>query len=105
MQEAITTFLNELVLKEGLFIVLVAFVLGDIIKKATPINNQYIPAIVAVISAVVAVFTPFVEGELVVKIFKGIILGWAATGGYETFRNIITTAKANAAAKKNDTTK
>jgi len=99
MEEMITTFLYETLLEEGMFVVMFAFVLAEIIKKATPINNDYIPAIIAVISAVVAVFTPFIEGEIIVKILKGVMLGWAATGGYETFRNVVASFKANKANK------
>lgn len=93
MEELITNFLYESILQEGMFIVVFAFVLGELIKKATPINNDWIPAIIAAISAVVAVFTPFIQGEVIVKILKGIILGWAATGGYETVRNLAATFK------------
>lgn len=93
MEEVLSKIMGDIILGEGLFIVLVAYVLGDIIKKATPIDNRFIPAIIACISAAVAVFTPFIEGAVVVKILKGVILGWAATGGYETIRNIVASAK------------
>lgn len=89
MEHIVTEFLSEAFLSEGLFIVVVAYVLADIIKKATPINNQYIPAIIAVVSSIITVVTPFIEGEIVVKILKGLVLGWSATGGYETVRNIV----------------
>lgn len=102
MEEIITKFLQEVILGEGVFILVVAYVLGDIIKRTTPINNQFIPLIISLISAVVAVFTPFLEGDIVVKILKGIISGWAATGGYETVRNIIATIKEKKAVKKQE---
>lgn len=88
MNEMITQFFYDAFLAEGLFIIIVAYVLGDIIKKATPLNNQLITLIVPVVAGVIAVFTPFIEGEIVVKILKGIVLGWAATGGYESIKNV-----------------
>lgn len=82
-------FLYDTFISEGLFVVVVAYAISDIIKKATPINNKYIPAIAAVLSAIIAVLVPYISGSIGVKIFKGIVLGWAATGGYETLRNMI----------------
>lgn len=105
MNEMITQFFYDAFLAEGIFIIIVAYVLGDIIKKATPLNNQLITLIVPVVAGTIAVFTPFIEGDLIVKILKGVVLGWAATGGYETIRNVASMIKTNAANKENNEVK
>lgn len=91
MPEQMLAFLEELFLQEGLILLIGSFILGQIIKSFPKINNKHIPAIVTVVAIIVAVASNIAgsallpESDLFITGFKGMILGWASTGGYELF--------------------
>ncbi len=77
--------------ENGIVIFLLCFVIGEMIKRTScfkKVPNDMIPIICALIGAIAAYLCPqvFIDDTVVVRIFKGIILGWASTGFYETFR-------------------
>lgn len=89
--EQIIEFIGNLLLGNGIVIAVGAYVLAEIIKKAFPGNKaiQYIPAICGAAGALVACLTPslFEGNPFAIKAIMGLALGWAATGGYETFKS------------------
>lgn len=86
----VATSIGDL-LSNGIIIFLLCFILGKAIKQIKflgKIPNDYIPFICMTVGAVIALLCPtiFVEDTVIIRIFKGIILGWAPTGMYEMIR-------------------
>lgn len=80
-------FLDGLI-QEGFYLVLICLFIGYVIKHQIPaIKNEYIPLITAIVGGVVGIF--IFNGAVGVNIIKGIALGWASTGMYETIKNLI----------------
>jgi len=75
----------------GIIIFALCFAIGQSIKKVSfleKVPNNNIPFICMVVGAVCALSAPslFVDDVIIVRIFKGIILGWSSTGLYEMIR-------------------
>lgn len=82
--------LFQSIFEEGLFILIVCYVVGELVKKFNRIENRYIPVIVSIVGVVVALLcknTVFPADTYIIVGFKGLILGWASTGGYELIRS------------------
>ena len=94
--EAVFEWILDLFIGEGIVIAVGTFIIGLLIKKATPLDNKYIPLIGGVIGVLAALFAPsmFVGDDWFVASVKGLALGWAATGGYEAIRNVLPARKA-----------
>lgn len=88
--EQIIQFISELFISDGIIIVLGSFVIGEILKGFDNIPNNVIPLIGGIIGAILGCVIPdiFVGKDIVTSGVLGLALGWAATGGYETIRNI-----------------
>ncbi len=92
--EIITTKIAEAVgdlIENGIVIFGLCYIMGYSIKNTKclkKIPNDMIPFIGMALGAAIAVIAPsiFIDDTMLVKIFKGIILGWAPTGLYETIR-------------------
>ena len=88
MELAMSLF--QSIFEEGLFILIVCYVVGELVKKFNKIENRFIPVIVSIVGIAVALVcktTVFPEDTYIITGFKGLILGWASTGGYELIRN------------------
>ena len=88
--EAIVDFITNLFFGNGLIIAVTAFVIGAIIKKINVIPNNYIPLIGGTVGLILGLVIPdlFDGKDLITSMCLGLALGWAATGGHETLRNL-----------------
>lgn len=88
--ENVMEFILNLLVGEGLIIAVATFVVGEIVKGLNFIPNKYIPLIGGVLGIILGVIMPgvFAEKDVISSAVLGLILGWAATGGYETIRNL-----------------
>lgn len=89
---------SELLQNNGIILLLLCYVIGEAIKRSPKfdkIPNDNIPVICAIIGGIIAALTPslFAGEDISIKIFKGMILGFASTGIYETIRNYKNTKK------------
>ena len=68
-------------------------VIGEMFKKYTTLPNYFLTTILPVLGAVLTaiIYATSVEvlivADLIKQICIGLLMGWAATGGYEWFRN------------------
>ncbi len=86
----VLTSFGELI-ANGIIIFALCFAVGQSIKKISlfkNISNNNIPFICMVVGATCALIAPtiFLYDPVIIRIFKGIILGWSATGLYEMIR-------------------
>lgn len=88
--ELILEFISNLLVNEGIVIAVAAFVVGQILKGFNKIPNNIIPLIGGLLGIILGITIPdiFVGKDIVTSGVLGLALGWAATGGYETIRNI-----------------
>lgn len=88
--EAVFDFISELLLTNGVVIAAASFVVGQIVKGFKSIPNSFIPLIGGVVGIVLGISIPdiFAGKDLITSGVLGLILGWGATGGYETIRNL-----------------
>lgn len=88
--ETITDFILNLFVSNGIIIAVAAFVMGRIIKPIKQISSDVIPLCGGMLGVILGVIIPNVfEGkDPVTSAIMGLALGWAATGGYETLRNM-----------------
>ena len=88
--ESVVEFISNLLVGDGLIIAVATFVVGEIVKGLNYIPNKYIPLIGGVLGIILGVAIPdlFVGKDIVTSGVLGLVLGWAATGGYETIRNL-----------------
>ena len=88
--ENVMEFILNLLVGEGLIIAVATFVVGEIVKGLNFIPNKYIPLIGGVLGIILGIIMPgvFAEKDVINSAVLGLVLGWAATGGYETVRNL-----------------
>lgn len=88
--EKVFEFIMELFMGNGLIIAVTAFIIGCIVKKLDLIPNKYIPLIGGTVGLILGLVIPglFDGRDIVTSMCLGLALGWAATGGYETIRNL-----------------
>lgn len=90
--ENVYEFIIELFVGQGLIIAVGAFVIGAIIKQSLKfIPNDFIPLICGILGILLGIFIPdiFPGNDIITSGIKGLALGWAATGGYETVKNLL----------------
>jgi hypothetical protein len=91
MPEFVIDFISSII-SSGLPIAVFCFVVGELIKTAfcSKIPNTYIPLISAVLGGLLVLVLPttFSDSDLGTRIIYGVLCGWAATGAYESFKNI-----------------
>ena len=85
-------------------IAVICFLVGEAVKLA-PINKNWIPVICGVVGGILGVvamyYMPeFPAHDILTAIAIGIVSGWAATGLYETWKNV--TVKIPQAAGKHE---
>lgn len=79
-------FIQSLFIGDGLIIAAAAFVVGLIVKKSlTFIPDKFIPLIGGVLGAVLGLC---ILGLDVSAAVRGLCLGWAATGGHQTIKQL-----------------
>lgn len=69
-------------------IVGICIVVGLLIKHCTPLNNKYIPLIVAAMGLLVAVWTHWGEGITPAVLLGGLFSGLASTGFHQAFKQL-----------------
>ena len=87
--EQIVEFLTNLFVDDGVIIAVAAFIVGEIIK-GLKVPNKFIPLIGGILGAVLGIVLPtvFVGKDVVTCGILGLALGWGATGGYETIKQL-----------------
>lgn len=88
--ELILEFISNLLVNEGIVIAVAAFVVGQILKGFKKVPNNIIPLVGGLLGIILGIVIPdiFVGKDIVTSGVLGLALGWAATGGYETIRNV-----------------
>lgn len=88
--EVVVDFITNLFLDNGVIIAAAAFVVGQIVKGFKKIPNNFIPLIGGLLGIILGVTIPnlFIDKDIITSGILGLILGWGATGGYETIRNL-----------------
>lgn len=72
-------------------IVGICLVIGLLVKHCTPLNNKYIPLIVAVVGLLVAVWSNWGEGITPIVLLGGLFSGLASTGFHQVFKQLFFT--------------
>lgn len=88
--ENITEFIYNLFMTNGIVIAMAAFVVGQIIKQIEVVPDKFIPLICGLLGLALGVLVPscFPEEDMVIRSLNGLALGWAATGGFETIKQL-----------------
>lgn len=77
----------ELVLAFATVIAVIVSAFVEMLKRAIPINKNWIPVVSFVIGLVIGVVSyPFTDMDLVLRLWAGGIAGWMASGIYETVK-------------------
>lgn len=92
MPEFVIEFISSIIPYGGMIIAVFCFAIGELIKTTfcEKVPNKYIPLITAVLGGLLVLVLPtaFSEYDLGARIIYGILCGWAATGAYESFKNL-----------------
>ncbi|MBQ2884982.1 MAG: hypothetical protein IJE43_14625 [Alphaproteobacteria bacterium] len=70
-------------------------VLGEMFKKFTTLPNYFLTTVLPILGAIIIgiIYATgaeiFIAADFIKQVSIGLILGWAATGGYEWFQNLI----------------
>lgn len=88
--ENVIEFIMNLFLDNGVIIAAAAFVVGQIVKGFKKIPNNIIPLIGGLLGILLGIFIPglFEGKDLITSGILGMLLGWGATGGYETIKQL-----------------
>ena len=88
--ENVFEFIFNLFLDNGIIIAVATFIVGQIIKGFKQIPNNVIPLLGGIIGIILGVTIPglFEGKDVITSGILGLALGWAATGGYETIKQI-----------------
>lgn len=88
--ENVFEFILNLFLDNGIIIAVATFIVGQIIKGFKQIPNNVIPLLGGIIGTILGVTIPglFKGKDVITSGILGLALGWAATGGYETIKQI-----------------
>lgn len=88
--EQIVEFILKLFVEEGIIIAVAAYVVAQILKGFKKVPNSIIPLVGGLLGILLGIFTPSVfEGkDVITSGILGLALGWAATGGYETIKQL-----------------
>ena len=88
--ENVFEFILNLFLDNGIIIAVATFIVEQIIKGFKQIPNNVIPLLGGIIGTILGVTIPglFEGKDVITSGILGLALGWAATGGYETIKQI-----------------
>lgn len=83
-------FILNLFLDNGIIIAVCTFIVGQILKGINKIPNYVIPIVGGLLGIFLGIFIPnlFEGKDTITSAVLGLALGWAATGGYETIKNL-----------------
>ena len=68
--------------------------IGEVLKKYTVLANKFLPVVLPILGCIINGSIYMVDAEVFTatefakQAIWGVIIGWGATGGYETFKNI-----------------
>ncbi|MBR6570420.1 MAG: phage holin family protein [Clostridia bacterium] len=77
----LTTYLDAVVVG-------ICIVIGLLVKHCTPLNNKYIPLIVALVGLIVSVWMHWQDGVTPHVILGGLFSGLASTGFHQVFKQL-----------------
>ena len=88
--ENVFEFILNLFLDNGIIIAVATFIVGQIVNGFKKIPNSVIPLLGGIIGIILGVTIPglFEGKDVITSGILGLALGWAATGGYETIKQI-----------------
>lgn len=88
--ENVFEFILNLFLDNGIIIAVATFIVGQIVKGFKQIPNNVIPLLGGIIGIILGVTIPglFEGKDVITSGILGLALGWTATGGYETIKQI-----------------
>ena len=88
--ENILDFIMNLFFFFFIIIAVAAFIVGQIIKGFKKIPNNIIPLVAGVLGIILGIAIPnlFPGKDIITSGILGLALGWAATGGFETIKNL-----------------
>lgn len=88
--ESVIEFIFNLFIGNGVIIAAAAFVVGQVIKGFKKIPNNLIPLIGGLLGIILGIFIPglFENQDVITSGILGMLLGWGATGGYETIKQL-----------------
>lgn len=88
--ENVFDFMLKLFLDNGVVIAAAAFVVGQIVKGFKKVPNSVIPLIGGLLGIVLGICIPglFEGKDIITSGILGMLLGWGATGGYETVKQL-----------------
>lgn len=66
----------------------ICLVVGLLVKHCTPLNNRFIPLVVAALGLAIAIWTNFGTGITPTVILSGIISGVSSTGFHQLFKKL-----------------
>lgn len=101
--DSIFDFIIKLFIGNGVIIGVATFVIGMIVKQSLKfIPNDFIPLIGGIVGIILGIAIPdiFPDADILTAGIEGLALGWAATGGYETVKNLKNQIKENKAKEK-----
>lgn len=86
---SVKDFIIQLFLTDGVIIAAASFVIGEIVKSLT-IKDKFIPLIGGIVGILLGVLIPniFPNKDIITSGVMGLCLGWAATGGFETIKQL-----------------
>lgn len=88
--ESVIEFIFNLFIGNGVIIAAAAFVVGQVIKGFKNVPNNLIPLIGGLLGIILGIFIPglFENQDIITSGILGMLLGWGATGGYETIKQL-----------------
>lgn len=87
--DKILDFIANLFLTNGIIIAAAAYVIAEINKKLG-VSDKYIPLIGGIVGIILGICIPniFPKQDIISAGVMGLCLGWAATGGFETIKQL-----------------
>lgn len=92
----IFSFISQWIPADFILIIAGLIVVGEMLKKFTTLPSQLLTTVLPILGAIIIgiMYTTtteiFVIADLIKQICIGLVIGWAATGGYEFLKNITT---------------
>lgn len=88
--ESVIEFIFNLFIGNGVIIAAATFVVGQVIKGFKNVPNNLIPLIGGLLGIILGIFIPglFENQDIITSGILGMLLGWGATGGYETIKQL-----------------
>ena len=87
--EKVMDFIVNLFVDKGIIIAVATFVVAQIIK-GFDVPKKIIPLVGGLLGIILGISIPnlFPDYDIITSGIMGLALGWSATGGYETIKNL-----------------